>query len=173
MTHWPTGDSGPLVQNLQAFCGIQELTAVGIVAEIVTFERFPTAAKFMSFVGWFPAIERSNTSSGWDHQERQPPCATSADRSSLALLSCPTKREPRTVTAARVCLRRSSTSPTTRCFGELRKRSLKLQRIKVCHEDRHRGWPAVGGVPVVRRDHHAASASRTDFPTSDLKTGEA
>ncbi|MEZ6055858.1 MAG: hypothetical protein R3C01_04060 [Planctomycetaceae bacterium] len=119
------------------------------------------------------SVERSNTSSGWDHQERQPPCATSADRSSLALLSCPTKREPRTVTAAEG-LPQEVIDIADNALRRLRKRSLKLQRIKKsATKIVTAAGPRVGGVPVVRRDHHAASASRTDFPTSDLKTGEA
>ncbi|MEZ6057933.1 MAG: hypothetical protein R3C01_14640 [Planctomycetaceae bacterium] len=93
------------------------------------FERSRQRRSSCRLSAWFPAKRRAvQHVVRVDHQERQPPWATSADRSSLALLSCPTKREPRTVTAAKVCLRRSSTSPTTR--RRLRKRSLKLQRIK-------------------------------------------
>jgi transposase len=45
----------PLVKNLQAFRGIQLLTAVGLAAEIGDFERFPTAGKFMAFIGLVPS----------------------------------------------------------------------------------------------------------------------
>jgi transposase len=44
----------PLVKNLQAFRGIQLVTAVGLAAEIGDFERFPRASKFMAFVGLVP-----------------------------------------------------------------------------------------------------------------------
>jgi transposase len=52
----------PLVQNLQAFRGIQLLTAVGVAAEIGDFQRFPTAGKFMAFVGLVPSEESSGAS---------------------------------------------------------------------------------------------------------------
>lgn len=45
----------PLVKNLQAFRGVQLLTAVGLAAEIGDFQRFPTAGKFMAFVGLVPS----------------------------------------------------------------------------------------------------------------------
>ncbi|MEZ6055550.1 MAG: transposase [Planctomycetaceae bacterium] len=132
---------GPLVQNLQAFCGIQELTAVGIVAEIGDFERFPTAAKFMSFIGLVPSEASSGptrrqggiTKSGNRH------VSTSADRSNLALLSCPTKREPRTVTAAPglpqevIDIADNAAATTAKTLAEV------AANQEVCHEDRHRG----------------------------------
>jgi len=49
----------PLVQNLQAFRGIKLLTAVGVAAEIGDFQRFPTAGKFMAFVGLVPSEQSS------------------------------------------------------------------------------------------------------------------
>ena len=52
----------PLVQNLQAFRGIQLLTAVGVAAEIGDFQRFPTAGKFMAFVGLVPSEQSSGQS---------------------------------------------------------------------------------------------------------------
>lgn len=45
----------PLVKNLQAFHGIQLVTAVSIAAEIGDFQRFPTARQFMAFVGLIPS----------------------------------------------------------------------------------------------------------------------
>ncbi len=54
-----------LVRALQAFKGIKVLTAATIVAEIGDFRRFPTAGKFMSFLGLTP----SEHSSG-DRQSR-------------------------------------------------------------------------------------------------------
>jgi len=45
----------PLVRNLQAFRGVAQLTAVGLAAEIGDFRRFPTAGKFMAFVGLVPS----------------------------------------------------------------------------------------------------------------------
>lgn len=47
------------MKNLQAFRGIQLVTAVGLAAEIGDFQRFPRAAKFMAFVGLVP---RENSS---------------------------------------------------------------------------------------------------------------
>jgi transposase len=48
---WALAD---VVRNLQAFRGIQELTAVGIVAEIGDFRRFRRASQFMAFTGLVP-----------------------------------------------------------------------------------------------------------------------
>lgn len=45
----------PLVLHLQAFRGVALLTAVGLVAEIGDFHRFPTAGQFMAFVGLVPS----------------------------------------------------------------------------------------------------------------------
>lgn len=45
----------PLVKNLQAFHGIQLVTAASIAAEIGDFLRFPTARQFMAFVGLIPS----------------------------------------------------------------------------------------------------------------------
>jgi len=52
----------PLVKNLQAFRGIQLLTAIGLAAEIGDFQRFPTAGKFMAFVGLVPSENSSGQS---------------------------------------------------------------------------------------------------------------
>jgi transposase len=49
----------PLVRDLQAFRGVALLTAVGLAAEIGDFHRFPTAAKFMAFVGLVPSEHSS------------------------------------------------------------------------------------------------------------------
>jgi transposase len=48
-----------LVARLRCLRGVDTLTAVGLVAEIGDFARFPTAHKFMSFVGLIPS-ERSS-----------------------------------------------------------------------------------------------------------------
>lgn len=48
-------DRGPLVKHLQAFHGVELVTAVGLVAEIGDFLRFATAGQFMAFVGLVPA----------------------------------------------------------------------------------------------------------------------
>lgn len=48
VTGW---EQAPLVRNLQAFHGIRLLTAVGLVAEIGDFRRFPKASRFMSYTG--------------------------------------------------------------------------------------------------------------------------
>jgi len=45
----------PLVKNLQAFHGVQLVTAVGLCAEIGNFERFQTAGQLMAFVGLVPS----------------------------------------------------------------------------------------------------------------------
>lgn len=52
----------PLVKNLQAFHGVQLVTAVGLSAEIGNFQRFRTAGQFMAFVGLVPAEHSSGTS---------------------------------------------------------------------------------------------------------------
>lgn len=49
----------PMVKNLQAFRGVGELTAVGLVAEIGNFERFANASSFMAFVGLVPSESSS------------------------------------------------------------------------------------------------------------------
>lgn len=46
-------------KDLQAFHGVQLLTATAIIAEIGDFERFPTASKFMAFVGLIPSENSS------------------------------------------------------------------------------------------------------------------
>lgn len=52
----------PLVKNLQAFRGVQLLTAVGIAAEIGDFVRFPKAGNFMGYVGLVPSENSSGQS---------------------------------------------------------------------------------------------------------------
>jgi transposase len=52
----------PLVKNLQAFRGIQLVTAVALAAEIGDFSRFPRATKLMSFVGLVPKENSSGES---------------------------------------------------------------------------------------------------------------
>ena len=49
----------PLVKHLQAFLGVQLVTAVGVAAEIGHFERFETAGKFRAFVGLVPSEHSS------------------------------------------------------------------------------------------------------------------
>jgi transposase len=53
---------GPLVKNLQAFHGVQLVTAVGLAAEIGNFERFEKAGQFMAFVGLVPSEHSSGGS---------------------------------------------------------------------------------------------------------------
>jgi len=48
-----------LVQNFQAFHGIQLVTAVGLSAEIGNFERIEQAGQFMAFVGLVPSEHSS------------------------------------------------------------------------------------------------------------------
>jgi len=45
----------PLVKNLQAFRGIQLVTAAGLSAEVGDFLRFATAGQFMAFAGLVPS----------------------------------------------------------------------------------------------------------------------
>lgn len=45
----------PLVKNLQAFRGVELVTAIGLAAEIGDFERFHKASEFMAFVGLVPS----------------------------------------------------------------------------------------------------------------------
>ena len=52
----------PLVKNLQAFRGIQLVTAVGLAAEIGDFSRFARATKLMAFVGLVPSEDSSGES---------------------------------------------------------------------------------------------------------------
>ena len=49
----------PLVKNLQAFRGIQLVTAAGMAAEVGDFHRFATASQFMAFVGLVPSEHTS------------------------------------------------------------------------------------------------------------------
>jgi transposase len=49
----------PLVKNLQAFRGIQLVTAAGMAAEVGDFHRFATAGQFMAFVGLVPSEHTS------------------------------------------------------------------------------------------------------------------
>ena len=52
----------PLTRHLQAFRGVQLVTAIGVAAEIGDFQRFATAAKFMGFVGLVPSEHSSGQS---------------------------------------------------------------------------------------------------------------
>jgi transposase len=51
----------PLVKNLQAFRGVQLVTAAGLAAEVGDFHRFATAGKFMGFVGLVPSEHSTGT----------------------------------------------------------------------------------------------------------------
>jgi transposase len=55
----------PVVKNLQAFRGVELVTAVGLAAEIGDFTRFRSAAQFMAFVGLVPS---ENSSGGTRRQ---------------------------------------------------------------------------------------------------------
>ena len=57
-----TWSRAPVVKALQAFRGVRMVTAVGVVSEIGDFERFPSAPKFMSFLGLTPAESSSGDS---------------------------------------------------------------------------------------------------------------
>ena len=48
-----------LVKNLQAFRGVQLVTAAGLAAEVGDFHRFATAGQFMGFVGLVPSEHTS------------------------------------------------------------------------------------------------------------------
>ena len=72
------GPRAELVARLRCLRGVDTLTAVGLVAEIGDFDRFPSAERFMSFVGLVPS-ERSSgeqrklgsiTKAGNDHVRR-------------------------------------------------------------------------------------------------------
>jgi transposase len=54
--HWKRS---ALVRDLQAFHGVSLLTAAGVAAEIGDFSRFPTASRFMAFVGLVPSEQSS------------------------------------------------------------------------------------------------------------------
>jgi len=68
----------PLVKNLQAFRGVQLVTAAGLAAEVGDFHRFATAGQFMSFMGLVPSEQSSGskrrqggiTKSGNQHARR-------------------------------------------------------------------------------------------------------
>ena len=49
----------PLVKNLQAFRGVQLVTAAGLAAEVGDFHRFAAAGQFMAFVGLVPSEHSS------------------------------------------------------------------------------------------------------------------
>jgi transposase len=49
----------PLVKNLQAFRGVQLVTAAGLAAEVGDFQRFATAGQFMAFLGLVPSEHSS------------------------------------------------------------------------------------------------------------------
>lgn len=55
----------PVVKNLQAFRGVELVTAVGLTAEIGDFTRFRSAGQFMAFVGLVPS---ENSSGGTRRQ---------------------------------------------------------------------------------------------------------
>ncbi|MEZ6058186.1 MAG: hypothetical protein R3C01_15920 [Planctomycetaceae bacterium] len=50
---------GPLVQNLQAFCGIQELTAVGLSQRLATLNDSRQRRSSCRLSAWFPAKRRA------------------------------------------------------------------------------------------------------------------
>ena len=55
-------EQAPLVKNLQAFRGVELVTAIGLAAEIGDFERFEKAGQFMAFVGLVPSEHSSGGS---------------------------------------------------------------------------------------------------------------
>jgi transposase len=52
----------PVVKNLQAFRGLQLVTATGVTAEVGNFERFQKASQFMAFMGLVPSENSSGKS---------------------------------------------------------------------------------------------------------------
>jgi transposase len=55
----PTWSAGPLVRALQAFRGIQLVTAATVVAEIGDFARFPHPRRLMAYLGLMPSRHQS------------------------------------------------------------------------------------------------------------------
>ena len=55
----PSTEQAELVQALQAFRGIQLLTAASIAYELGDLRRFPSAKKLMSFIGLVPSEDSS------------------------------------------------------------------------------------------------------------------
>lgn len=53
------GVHAPTIQALQALRGVALITATSLVAEIGSFKRFPTAKKFMAYVGLIPSESSS------------------------------------------------------------------------------------------------------------------
>lgn len=49
------GVHAPTIQTLQGLRGVALITATSLVAEIGSFKRFPTAKKFMAYVGLIPS----------------------------------------------------------------------------------------------------------------------
>ena len=49
------GAHAPIIQALQALRGVALITATSLAAEIGSFKRFPTAKKFMAYVGLIPS----------------------------------------------------------------------------------------------------------------------
>lgn len=49
------GAHAPLIQSLQVFRGISVITATSLIAEVGSFQRFPTARSFMAYTGLVPS----------------------------------------------------------------------------------------------------------------------
>ena len=87
---------------LRCFRGIDTLSAMILLAEIVDFQRFPHPRELMAYLGLVPSEYSSGDSKrrGAHHQGRQHPCAARARRGRLAL-SPPTHAGPRAARAER------------------------------------------------------------------------
>jgi transposase len=70
----------PLVRNLQAFRGVQLVTAVGLAAEIGHFHRFSGGGRFMSFTGLVPSEDSTGEA------RRQGPITRTGNRQVRRLL---------------------------------------------------------------------------------------
>ena len=86
----------PVVKALQALRGIDQISAIGLVAEIGDIGRFAHPRQLMAYLGLVP----SEYSSGervvaWQHhQDRQCACATTADRGGVELPLSTAHRPP-------------------------------------------------------------------------------
>ncbi len=109
----------PVVQALQALRGIDQISAIGLVAEIGDIGRFAHPRQLMAYLGLVPSESFQRRAGGprQHHQDRQCACAAAADRGGVEL-SLPSRASAAGRSAARrTCRRRSATWPGRRSCG--------------------------------------------------------
>ena len=77
----------PVVRALQALRGIDQISAIGLVAEIGDIGRFAHPRQLMGYLGLVPSESFQRRAGGprQHHQDRQCACATAADRGGVEL----------------------------------------------------------------------------------------